>query len=161
MTFKILLPVDGSPTALRAVHHALGLVRAGLRASFVLANVQATPTLYEIVTAHDAEVIDEVRRGAAEDLIAPAAALLDAAGVDYEVEVTAGDAATELVAIAERLACDAIVIGAERQGGLAGVLVGSVSASLIHDSPVPVTVVHGADDAEVADDVGSDGSGGD
>ncbi len=158
MTFKILLPVDGSPTALHAVHHALRLVRAGLRASFVLANVQATPTLYEIVTAHDAELIDEVRRGAAEDLLAPAAALLDAAGVDYEVEVTAGDAASELVGIAERLGCDAIVIGAERHGGLAGMLVGSVSASLIHDSPVPVTVVHGADDTDAAESVDDDGS---
>jgi len=159
MTFKILLPVDGSPTALHAVRHALRLVRAGLRASFVLANVQATPTLYEIVTAHDAEVIDEVRRGAAEDLIAPAAALLDAAGVEYEVEVSTGEAATGLVDIAERLGCDAIVIGAERHGGLASALVGSVSATLIHDSPVPVTVVHGADDADAADlaDDGGDG----
>jgi len=150
MTFKILLPVDGSATALEAVHHALRLVRAGLRADFVLANVQDTPTLYEIVTAHDAEVIDDVRRGAAEDLIASAAALLDAAGVDYEVEVTTGDAAAGLIDIAERQGCDAIVIGAERHGGLTGALIGSVSGSLIHDSPVPVTVVHGPDDADAA-----------
>lgn len=145
---KILLPVDGTPTALEAVHHALSLVRAGLKASFVLANVQDTPTLYEIVTAHDPDVIDEVRRGAAADLVAPAAALLDGAGVDYEVEVATGEPAPMLIEIAERLACDAIVIGAERRSGLASVLIGSVSQSLIHDSPVPVTVVHRREEGE-------------
>jgi nucleotide-binding universal stress UspA family protein len=153
---KILLPVDGTPTALEAVHHALALVRAGLKASFVLANVQDTPTLYEIVTAQDPEVIDEVRRGAAADLIAPAAALLDGAGVEYEVEVASGDPAHTLVDIAERLACDAIVIGAERRGGIASVLIGSVSQSLIHDSPVPVTVVHRRDAGEGGEGEGAD-----
>ena len=37
---KILLPVDGSDASLDAVRHALQLIREGLRASLVLANVQ-------------------------------------------------------------------------------------------------------------------------
>ena len=54
---KILVPVDGSALSLEAVRHALALVRNGLRADLVLANVQAPASLYEIVVAHDPDVI--------------------------------------------------------------------------------------------------------
>jgi nucleotide-binding universal stress UspA family protein len=143
---KILLPVDGTPTSLEAVRHALRLVGDGLRASIVLANVQEAPTLYEIVTAHDPQVIDEVQRGAGADLLAEAARMLDAAGVEYVSEVATGDAAPALVDLVEAHGADAVIIGAERHGGLRSVLIGSVSQSLVHDCPVPVTVVHRRDD---------------
>ena len=55
---KILLPVDGSELSLWAVRHAIELARSGLQARFVLANVQEPPTLYEVVTAHDAQVLE-------------------------------------------------------------------------------------------------------
>ena len=46
---KILLPIDGSDTALEAVRQALRMVNEGLRASLVLANVQEPATLYEML----------------------------------------------------------------------------------------------------------------
>jgi nucleotide-binding universal stress UspA family protein len=153
---KILLPVDGTPTALEAVHHALHLVRAGLRADFVLANVQDSPTLYEIVTAQDAEVIEQVREGAGADLLAEAVKLLDAAGVPYVTEVASGDPAHTLIDIAENHGCDAVIIGAERHGGLRGVLIGSVSQALLNDCPVPVTVVHRREPEEAAEEGGGE-----
>jgi nucleotide-binding universal stress UspA family protein len=57
---KILLPLDGSEPSLEAVRHALRLVRDGLRAEFVLANVQEPTYLYEMVLAPDAEVLERV-----------------------------------------------------------------------------------------------------
>ena len=39
---NILIPVDGSSHALLAVNHAMRLVHSGLRAHFVVANVQET-----------------------------------------------------------------------------------------------------------------------
>ena len=164
---KILLPVDGTPTSLAAVHHALRLVQDGLRADFVLANVQETPTLYEIVTAHDPEVIEQVRRGAADDLLAGAAALLDAQGASYVTEVATGEPANVLIEIVERHGADAVIIGADRHGGLRSVLIGSVSQSLLHDCPVPVTVVHhdepeaAAEDEQAGDEADADATGGD
>lgn len=139
---KILLPIDGSVHALQAVHHALQLVRDGLRAEFVLVNVQAPATLYEIAVAHDAEVIDQVRSAAGADLLRPAEALLKAAGVSFESEVVGGDPTRVLVEVIEREACDAVVIGRHGTGGRLAALFGSVSGSLLQHSPVPVTVVH-------------------
>ena len=137
---KILLPVDGSPLALEAVRHALQLVRQGLRATFVLANVQEPASLYEMVVAHDVDVIESVRGAAGADLLAPAEALLDAAGVDYESEVAGGAPETLLVELLENYGCGAVVMGARGMGTGGGTL-GSVALALLHHSPVPVTVV--------------------
>ena len=54
---RILIAVDGSELALDAVHHALELVQAGLRAEFVLANVQEPASLYELVVSRDPDRI--------------------------------------------------------------------------------------------------------
>ena len=140
---KILLPVDGSALALHAVQHALGLVEQGLKADFVLANVQEQASLYEVVTAHDPDVIRKVRGAAGADLLADADALLVQAGVAFESEVAGGDPAHTLVEMVERYGCDAIVMGARGVGGVREALLGSVAHALVNHSPVPVTVVRG------------------
>lgn len=144
---KILLAVDGSELALHAVRHALQLRREGLRATFVVGNVQEPATLYEVVTAHDPDVLREVRTRAGEDLVAAAEALLDAAGADYETEIASGEPAHTLVEMAERNGCDAILMGAHGGSDLAAALLGSVSNEVLKTSPVPVTFVR-----EVAQD---------
>jgi nucleotide-binding universal stress UspA family protein len=139
---KILLPVDGSAAALAAVRHALQLVREGLSASFVLANVQEPPSLYEVVVAHDVAVLEEVRTQAGADLLAAAEALLDAAGMSYESEVAGGEPGHVLVDLIENYGCEAVVMGSLGLGGRSSAL-GPVALALLHHSPVPVTVVRG------------------
>jgi len=140
---KILLPVDGSLPSLAAVRHALALAAQGLRASFVLANVQEPPSLYEVVVAHDPDVIAQVRSAAGDDLLAPAAALLAAAQADYESEVAGGDPAALLVDLVENYGCDLVVMGARGVGAPEGRGLGSVAHALLLHSPVPVMVVRG------------------
>lgn len=148
---KILLPVDGSPAALQAVRHALDLVRQGLQADFVVVNVQEPANLYEVVTAHDPDVIRQVRSEAGADLLAGAEALLEAAGAAYESEVAGGDAGHVIVELAERYGCDAIVMGARGVGDLSAALLGSVSHAVVNASPVPVTLVRLVEAAEPAE----------
>ena len=132
---KILLPVDGSEAALDAVRHALRLVGNGLSASFVLANVQEPANLYEMVTAHDPEVLRQVSSSAAEHLLAAAEPLLAAAGVSWEREIASGDPGHVLAEMIERHGIDAVVMGVR------GAVAGSVSHWLLTHGPVPVTVV--------------------
>ncbi|MDP2162866.1 MAG: universal stress protein [Hydrogenophaga sp.] len=159
---KILIPTDGSEHALLAVHHALELVNNGLQASFVVANVQDTATLYEMMVAHDPSVLQAVNEGAGQDLMRPAVALLEAAGQAVEQDVATGDAAQMLVDIAERHGCDAIILSARGTGSLRAAVMGSVSHELLHSSPVPVTVVKAVEAAEVDQDEqdGQDGQDG-
>ena len=138
---KILLPVDGSPPSLTAVRHALALAAQGLQASFVLANVQEPASLYEVVVAHDPDVIAQVRGAAGDDLLQGACALLDAANADYESEVAGGDPAALLVDLVENYGCDMVVMGARGVGQPQGRGIGSVAHSLLLHCPVPVTVV--------------------
>lgn len=138
---KILLPVDGSEASLDAVREALSLVRAGLRASVVVANVQEPATLYEMLLAHDPDVIEEVAAKAGLHLLEPALALVREAGVEFEVEVARGDPAHTLVDIVERFACDLVVMGARGMGTLRSALLGSVSHEVLHAAPVPVLIV--------------------
>ena len=139
---KILLPVDGSQLSLEAVRFAIRLAREGLQSSFVLANVQEPATLYEVMLAHDAEVLERVKGAAGEHLLQGAEALLTEAGMEYEREVlSGGDPAHALVDIIERFECDAVVMGARGLGALSGAVVGSVSQALTRASPVPVMIV--------------------
>ena len=138
---NILIPVDGSSHALLAVHHAVRLVHAGLKARFVVANVQESATLYEMVVAHDPAVLEKVNEEAGLDLMRPAMALMEAAGLAVVQEVATGDPANTLIDIIERHGCDAVVMAAGTGGGLRAALLGSVTQHLVDHSPVPVTVV--------------------
>ena len=138
---KILLPVDGSEASLDAVRHALRLIHSGLRASFVLANVQEPATLYEVVVAHDAEVIEGVSAAAGAHALEAAQALVRAAGVEFESEVGTGDPGHVLVEIGENYGCELVVMGARGVGVLRAALLGSVSTSVLHASSVPVMIV--------------------
>ena len=154
---KILIAVDGSALSLDAVHHVLRLVQDGLRASVVLANVQEPASLYELVVSRDPDLIAAASVEAGEHLMAPARALLDAAGVVYETDVGVGDVAHTLVDMIERSGCDMVIIGAKGQGALTSALLGSVSHEVAHASPVPVTIVKHAEllentDSDVAED---------
>jgi len=128
---KILVPADGSPAAMAALRHVLDLRAAGLQASVVLVNVQPPATLYEVVTAHDPDVIREVKGAAGADLLAPAEALLQKAGVDYELEVAGGEPSPLIVELAENYGCGLIVMGGE----------GDIVDDVVAHSPMPVTVV--------------------
>jgi nucleotide-binding universal stress UspA family protein len=138
---KILLPLDGSEPALEAVRHALHLVREGLRAEFVLANVQEPTFLYEMVLAHNAEVLERVSGAAGAHSLEAGEALLKAAGIAYERELASGDPAHTLVEIVERYGCTAVIMGARGMGRLRRAMLGSVAHEVLHAAPVPVTIV--------------------
>lgn len=138
---KILLPVDGSELALEAVRFAIRMLLAGLRGEVVLANVQEPASLYELLVAHDPEVIDQVSAEAGVHALAGAQELLNAAQLAYECEVAKGDPAHTIIDIAERFACDLIVMGARGNSVLRRAMMGSVSNEVLHASPIPVMIV--------------------
>lgn len=138
---KILLPVDGSELSLEAVRFAIRMVLAGLRADAVLANVQEPANLYELLMVHDPELINRASADAGLHALKSAQELLDAAGVQYECEVAKGDPAHTIIDIAERFACDLVVMGARGNSALRSAMLGSVSNEVLHAATVPVMIV--------------------
>ena len=138
---KLLIPVDGSELSLEAVRFAVRVLLAGLRGEVVLANVQEPASLYELIVAHDPEVIDQVSAEAGLHALQGARELLDAAEVAYECEVAKGDPAHTIIDISERFACDLIVMGARGASALRSAMLGSVSNEVLHASAIPVMIV--------------------
>lgn len=154
---KVLIAIDGSSAALDGVHWALRQAADGLALEVVLLNVQEPASLYEVVTAHDTEVIDAVRRSAGADLLLRAEALLQAAGRDFESEVAGGVPQHLITELAENYGCDAIVVGARGLGSPESAGLGSVALGVLTEATVPVVVVRPAaadlaESGEPADD---------
>ncbi len=148
---NILLPVDGSDVSLDAVRFVLRMAASGLETSVVLVNVQEAASLYELVVAHDPQVLAQVSAAAGAHTLQAAQALLDAAGVAYESEVASGDPAHTIIDVLERFACDLVVMGASGTSALRSALLGSVSNEVLHAAAVPVMIVKAAPEPEPVD----------
>jgi nucleotide-binding universal stress UspA family protein len=146
---KILLPVDGSELSLEAVRFAVRLARSGLHVSAVLANVQEPASLYELVVAHDAEVIDRISAEAGAHALASAERLLNQSSVPFESEVAKGDPAHTLIDILERYGCNMVIMGARGKGTLRSALLGSVSHEMLHAAGVPVMIIKPEEGADI------------
>ena len=147
---QILLPIDGSADALQAVRVALQWVAEGLKAEFVLVNVQDPASLYEMVVTHDVERLAQLRAEAGADLLRPAEALLQAAGQSFESEVAGGSPAALLPELAENYGCTAVLMGARGVGSPGATGLGEVAAAMLHYSAWPVAIVRCPDDEPVS-----------
>lgn len=145
---KFLIPVDGSPSSMLAVHHALELVGHGLKARFVVTNVQEPANLYEVMVAHDPVVLQQVSEAAARDLMQPAVDLLQAAGMQVEMAPASGDVVPALMEAIEVYGCHGVIMGTHGAGGFKAAVLGSVSAEMARDASVPVTLVKPAEAPE-------------
>lgn len=140
MFANIMIAVDGSPESLEAVRQALALIARGLRAEVALVNVQEAASLLQLAT-QDSDAIAGAAVDAGEHLMADAAALLDAAGVGYSMEVVLGEPGSALVDLAEQIQADMVMLGARGMGAVQSSLVGSVSKSVISRCRKPVLLV--------------------
>lgn len=142
MTLKILLPLDGTSLSMHQVRFAIGLTQRGLRASFVVANVQEPASFYEVLTTHDPAKLEQLALGTAEELMAPAVKLLADAGLEHDVMmVQEGDAVQGMLELIESERCDMVIIGAHSDSILQRLGARSSSLRLAGLSPVPVLSV--------------------
>jgi nucleotide-binding universal stress UspA family protein len=138
--FKVLVPVDGSDNALRAVERAVALVRDRKPFELHLLNVQP-PVSGSVTTFVGSTAIRDYHREEGEKALASARALLDRQGVPYKQHVTVGPLGESIAGFAKQLGCETIVMGTRGLGAVTGALLGSVSTAVIRHSEVPVTLV--------------------
>lgn len=138
---KILLPVDGSEQSVRAARHVVNSLRSCNSYQVLLLNVQApidAPEIRSHMPEREIEAMQETRGG---DALAPARAVLDQAGVAYAPSVLIGPVAETIAQFAADQGCEKIVMGARGLGAVAGMLMGSVTARVLHLTQLPVTLV--------------------
>ncbi len=139
---EVLVPVDGSANALRAVHRVIDEYQRGDALEVHLLNVQPRLSRHiaRFVARRDRNAFHRERAQAA---IAAAIAALDRAGVPYHSHWVVGERATEICRAARRLDVHHIVIGTARRNSVTRMLEDSVTLRVLESTPVPVEVVPG------------------
>lgn len=134
MPTRLLVPIDGSASAVRA----LKLAAKAPDAVVLMLNVQpAMPSSRFVSKA----TIAEHQQRSADEALASARVLLKRLKVDARTYTAIGDPAATIVAFAKEHRCSAIVMGSRGQGRITGLMLGSVAAKVIYLATCPVTVV--------------------
>lgn len=136
----ILVGIDGTPTSMRALSHALGLARRQ-SAVLVAVHVRSYPTAVAVEwDCGDAAVATRRACDALEaELRAEVTQLAESWGVTCEFVVRRGDPVRELDAEAHARRVDALVVGTSERLGHR--VAGSTAVRLVRRTGWPVTVV--------------------
>ncbi|HTU83133.1 MAG TPA: universal stress protein [Candidatus Acidoferrales bacterium] len=137
----IVVATDASPASRAAVALALRLAKLD-GSSVVFANVVDVAALMPL-SGYDApypEEAIEVVQDESDRLLAQAQAAAGEAGVTSSVRSCQGNAAEELLLVAEREKAGLIVMGTHGRTGLARLFIGSVADAVLRRANVPVLV---------------------
>ncbi len=139
---KLLVPVDGSDYAMRAVEHAIKLAAERGPTELHFVTVYPEPVIYgEIQVYTSPEKMEEGLRKHGEDVQRPALAAAENAGVAHTGEILIGDVAELIARRAEELGCDGIVMGTHGRGAIGALVMGSIATKVVHMAKAPVTLV--------------------
>lgn len=139
---RVLVPVDGSDNALRAVRYAAS-AQALFRdpVELHLINVQPRVASGGVRMFIPQAQLDQFYQEEGEAALKSACALLAQLGVSYHAHIAVGGEAENIARYAQEHACGMIVMGTRGMGTIANMLLGSVSARTIHLSSVPVLLI--------------------
>lgn len=139
---KLLIPVDGSANALRAVEYVVGNIATLKEAPQVLLlNVQWNVATGNVKLFINQDTINDYYREQGMAALQSARAALDAAGLPYQYHISVGTPAEAIARYADEQAVDQIVMSRQGQGGLQSLLLGSVVHKVLHLTDRPVLLV--------------------
>jgi YjbE family integral membrane protein len=141
---RVLLPVDGSRNALRAVRHVIDAYHRDHELEVYLLNVQR-PFSHHVARFLARGSAATFHRDQAEHALRGARRLLRAHQVPFEALVAVGDRAQVICDRARALACHHIVLGTARRSSLTRMLEDSVTSRVLEQTPVPVEIVTGSE----------------
>jgi nucleotide-binding universal stress UspA family protein len=139
---KILIPIDGSDSANRAVDQVIATATLLKDAPQIfLLNVQWNIASGNVKLFINHETINDYYREQGMAALASARKKLDAAGLAYTYHISIGTPAEAIVQYAQEQQVDQITMGAQGQDALSALLLGSVVSKVLHLATVPVLIV--------------------
>ncbi len=126
-----LVAIDGSKYSLHAATQA---VQLGLTQSCAIHLINVQPWISKESAENELQ-----KRGW--DATAKAREMLNEKGIPWCLHIIMGEAVESIIALADRLACNGIIIGSKGLGMTEAMLLGSVAYQVIHRSKISVLVV--------------------
>ncbi|MFC6824294.1 universal stress protein [Halopelagius fulvigenes] len=139
MSKHLLLPVDGSPQSVEALHFASSEWDDATVTLLHVIDPVATDPRPSALPGGSEEWYEEMREESEELLAKARAAFDDDADVRTRTEV--GRPAQSIVSVAGDGEFDHIVMGSHGREGISRILLGSTAEYVVRRSPVPVTIV--------------------
>jgi len=146
---KILIPIDGSELALKAVGTGVKLAgEVGAQVVFLHARAPYIAPYAAEVALMDSKTQDMFERSISlesDKILAEANKIAETAGVaSQSVSVVSSRAESLIEKTVIEMGCDLIVIGTHGRGAVGRFIMGSVTTRLLHISPVPVLIYRDA-----------------
>jgi nucleotide-binding universal stress UspA family protein len=144
MLTRILVPLDGSLLAKTAIDVATHSICSGCEIILLTSVLPPEIPIYGIspmvVVEADIPTLESIR-GAAKHYLEPIAESLRQQGYRPYIRVEVGDAAQNIVQVAEELDVDLIVMSTHGHTGIGRWLFGSVTSRVLSEAKCPVLVV--------------------
>ncbi len=138
----VLIPIDGSNSAIRAVEHVIASTN-WLRETpqVFLLNVQWKLASSNVKLFINPETLNEYYREQGMEALAAARKKLDDANLAYTYHISIGTPAEAIVQYAHEQKVDQIVMGAQGQDTLSALLLGSVVSKVLRLATMPVLLI--------------------
>ncbi len=138
---NILVPVDGSESASRAVEVAIQAYRLQDDAIIHVVTVHPPIVSGNVKRFFSAEILQEYYNDEGRTALQPAKAILDKAGAKYTESIIVGPIAESIANYVKQHECVHIVMGTRGLGSITGMVLGSVATKVLSLVSVPVTLV--------------------
>ena len=139
---KILLPVDGSKSALNAAKYVVKLAKdLRSKCTVTLISVHDDIGLGHVKQFVANSVIDDYLREVSEKELKGAQKVLDAAGLKHSMIIKRGNIASEIIALANKEKFDLIAMGSKGRSGIVDTIMGSVAQRVSNTAKQAVLLI--------------------
>lgn len=137
----ILIPVDGSQSAQKAIKHAIAMVHDGFAAHIHILHVMPLVYPMDELQPPDYGLIEKAQKQQARRILDSAGKLLEDVGIEYTEHVDEGLVAEKIVEYAHTRKCDGIIMGTRGMNAFSNWLLGSTANRVVHATDIPVTLI--------------------
>ena len=141
---KVLLPVDGSESSIRATQkliETIGWYKEQPRIDLLAVHLPV-PRLPNMDIVVSEEMLERYYREECEEMLVPSKNVLDAAGMKYAVHTLVGPIAESIVEQAKESGSNMIYMGTRGMTAVSNMVLGSVTTRVLHLAHIPVVLIH-------------------
>ena len=138
---KILVPIDGSASSMRAVHHAATEARENRKLELELLHVLDRTRFKLPAASLPPDELSQVYPQEAAHILEPAARILGEANIAYRVCCRVGAPAGQIAAQVRESGCQGVIMGTRGLAPIQSMLMGSVATRVVELLDFPLTLV--------------------